>query len=287
MSHLFDLICIQESNLNSFSFFRIPEFSTLRSNCTHSGSGIFSTNIFSYTFSFFTHASGGVNIFVRQSLSFSELSTSFLFSLDPYSNYVGINISLNESSSLSFFNVYAPLIRSSETDSRTEFFFLSILHTYRYLFILKDFNFHHPLWDSKGTSDPHGKEVFNWVISFDLLPLNDPDILTLFHRSSGSRSPPNIFFAPCSLALSCSWEVLQDLGSDYLRTLLAVPLSAVFRPNERLPSFNFRKPPGDDFVFYFDSHCPSSEEYSSLFLSSAAALFASLTLNALLTIWCF
>ena len=42
----------------------------------------------------------------------------------------------------------------------------------------------------------------------------------------------------------------------------------------------------NDFAFYFESHCPSAEEYSSLFLSSAAGLFISLILNALLTIWC-
>ena len=36
----------------------------------------------------------------------------------------------------------------------------------------------------------------------------------------------------------------------------------------------------DDFAFYFDSHCPSAEEYSSLPLSSATALFTSLALNA-------
>ena len=33
-------------------------------------------------------------------------------------------------------------------------------------------------------------------------------------------------------------------------------------------------------TFYFDSHCPSAEEYSSLSPSSSAALFTSLTLNA-------
>ena len=47
-----------------------------------------------------THASGGVVIFVRQGLSFSELSTTSLSSLDPYSDYVGINISLNKSFSV-------------------------------------------------------------------------------------------------------------------------------------------------------------------------------------------
>ena len=99
-SHPVDLICIQESNLNSFSSFRIPGFSALRSDRIHTRSGILSREA--------THASGGVIIFVKQGLSFFELSTSFLSSLDPYSDYVGVNTSLYNSSSLSFFNVYAP-----------------------------------------------------------------------------------------------------------------------------------------------------------------------------------
>ena len=74
--------------------------------------------------------------------------------------------------------------------------------------------------------------------------------------------------------------MLQDLGSDHLPILLSVPLSPVFRPNERPPSFNFQNACWDGFASYFDSHCPSAEEYSSLSLSSAAALFTSLALNA-------
>ena len=74
----------------------------------------FSTNV--------ADASDGVIIFVRLDLSFSELSTSSLSSLDPYSDYVGINISLNNSSLLSFLNVYATPIRSSPKDSRTNSF---------------------------------------------------------------------------------------------------------------------------------------------------------------------
>ena len=113
-SHPVDLICIQESNLNSSSSFRIPGFSVLRSDRTHSRSGILSSDA--------THASGGVVIFVRQGLSFSELSTTSLSSLNPYSDYVGVNISLNKSSSVSFLNVYTPPIRSSPTDGRTDSF---------------------------------------------------------------------------------------------------------------------------------------------------------------------
>ena len=40
--HPVDLICIQESNLNSSSSFQIPEFSALCSDHTHARSGIFS-----------------------------------------------------------------------------------------------------------------------------------------------------------------------------------------------------------------------------------------------------
>ena len=84
-----------------------------------------------------------------------------------------------------------------------------------------------------------------------LLPLNDPDTPTLLHCSTGSRSSPDISFAPSPLALSCSWEVLHDLGSDHL-PILCVPLSLVFRPNERPSFFNFQKARWDDFASYFD-----------------------------------
>ena len=191
-AHLVDLICIQESNLNSSSSFRIPGFSTLRSDRTRPCSGIFSRNA--------THASGGVIIFVRLGLSFSELSTSSLSWFDPYSHCVGVNISLNNSSSPFFLNVYAPPIRSSPLDGRTDFFSPFVLPSYRNLFMLEDFNCHQPLWHSKGTSDPRGEEVFDWVISSDLLLLNDPHIPTHPHCFSGSRSPPRIFFASPFLA---------------------------------------------------------------------------------------
>ena len=116
------LFCIQESNLNLSSSFRIFEFSALRSDGTHSRSGIFSaivTDAFRHHFR--------VIIFVRQGLSFSELSTSSLSLLDPYSDYVQVNTSLNDSFPLSTLNVYAPPIRSSPKDSRTNFFSSSIL----------------------------------------------------------------------------------------------------------------------------------------------------------------
>ena len=97
--------------LFSSSSFWIPDFSALRSDRTHSRPGILSLDA--------THASGGVIIFVSQGLSFSELSTFSLSSFELYSDYEGVNISLNNSSSLLFLKVYTLAIRSSSKDSRT------------------------------------------------------------------------------------------------------------------------------------------------------------------------
>ena len=223
--HSVDLICIQKSNLNSSSSFRIPGFAALRSDRTHSRYGILCRDA--------THASGGLIVFVRQGLSFSELSTSPLSSLDPYSDHVGINISLNNSSSLSFLNVYAPSICSSPTDGRTDSFSPSIFPSSRNLFILRDFNCHHPPGTQEVLPSPLRRKYSTG--SSLLLLLNGPDISIFLHRSFRSRSSPDISFAPSSRVLSCFWEMLQNVGSDQLPIFLSVPLSPVFRPNERPP----------------------------------------------------
>ena len=100
----------RESNVNSFSSFRITGFSALRSDRTYSRSSILFPNA--------THPGSGVIIFVRKGLSSSELSTSSLSSLDPYSDYVGVNISLNNSSSLSFLNPYWTATRTNRQNTK-------------------------------------------------------------------------------------------------------------------------------------------------------------------------
>ena len=153
---------------------------------------------------------------------------------------------LFQNSSFSFLSVCAPAIRSFPTNSRNDSFSPSIPYSSRNFFILGKVNCHHPLWDSNGSSDPREEEVFDWVISSDLLLLNNPDDLPC--RFPGSCYFPDIFFAHCSLALSYSREVLQDLGFDHLPVLLTVHLSLLFRPNERHPSFNFQNACWNDFL---------------------------------------
>ena len=72
-SHPVDLICIQESNLNLSSFFRIPGFSALRSDLTDYRSGISSTDV--------TDASGGDVIFSGR--AYPSLSYPLFLRLTP------------------------------------------------------------------------------------------------------------------------------------------------------------------------------------------------------------
>ena len=152
-------------------------------------------------------------IFFRQGLFFAKLSTAFLSSSDSYSDYVGVNISPNDSSSLSFLNTYAPPIRCFPGVSRIDSFSPSILPIFRNPFILGDCNYHHSHWDSKGISDPVGS-----------------------NRSSGSRSSFDISFALSSLASGrCfrTWVMITYKFSKpplFLRSFAStsVPLSLIF-----------------------------------------------------------
>ena len=80
------------------------------------------------------------------------------------------------------------------------------------------------------------------------------------------------------MTLTCSWEVLQDLGSDHLPIILSILLSLVFSPmSVPLPS-TFRKLAGMTFLFLILTVLLQRNIH--LFLSfAAAALFTFLALN--------
>ena len=79
------------------------------------------------------------------------------------------------------------------------------------------------------------------IISLYLLPFNNYDTSTLLHCSFGSCYSFKIFFPPFSLAMFCTSEVLQNLGSDHHSIMITVPLSTLFHPNKGpLPTI-FRK----------------------------------------------
>ena len=136
----------------------------------------------------------------------------------------------------------------------------SILSSSRNLFILGDYICHHPFWDSKGIFDTRGEEVFDWAISSDLLSHNDPDTPTLLHCFSANRFSLDILFAPSSLVPG------RCFRSWVLITYQLYCLFPYFCFNVQPPPYNFQKTRWNDFAFFFDTHCPSADEYSSFFL---------------------
>ena len=262
LSHFVNLICIQESNLNSS--FRIPGFSALRSDRTHSWSGILSFNT--------THANGGV-IFVRQGLSFSKLSTSTLSSLDPYSDYVGITRCL-------FSICMPPLLAPPQQMAKLTPFLPPSFPPPEISSFLGTSIAITPSGTQEVPPTPVGRKY-----SIGSSPLTSSPSMTLTH--------PPFSIAPLAVALPLTSPLLPPLllflapGRCYRTWVLIIyqffylSLSLwSFAPMSVPLPFNFQKAPWNDFASYFDSHCPSAEEYSSISLSSAAALFNSMTLNA-------
>ena len=92
---------------------------------------------------------------------------------------------------------------------------------------------------SKGTSNPSGEEVFDWVIFSDLLPLNDAATPTLLHRSPGSRCSPDISLCPL---LSRPLLLLVDASGPGLWPLIHStnsPSFSGFSPQWTSPSLQF------------------------------------------------
>ena len=212
----YDLIFIQESHLSSDSTFRIPGYKTLQKNrfMTRRGTTNSTGNL-----------GGGVLILVKNGLSYTSLSTQSLSSLDPSSDYLAIAVKIKGAAPIHLFNVYVPPIRSSSSDSRPKSFSPFLLPSSPTTYIFGDFNSHHSSWDSHSPEDHSGKDLFDWLLSSDLLPLNNPEHHTLLHRATGNRSSPDLSLVPARLASKCTWQTLPDLGSDHLPISITIPIS--------------------------------------------------------------
>ena len=195
------------------------------------------------------------SFWLGRAYSFLNFLKSFICLLDRNSDYAGVNISLNIFFSLSFLNAHAVLCLLFF--ERTDSFSASNFSSSRNFCTLGDFNCHQPLWESKGTSDPRGKEVLDWIISFDFF-----HSITLTHQFF-SIVPLAVAALLTSLLLPSLLQYVAP-GKCFgtcLPIVLTVSYSPVFRPNERTPSFNFQKARWDHFAFHFDSHCPSAKNF--------------------------
>ena len=193
----YNLIFVQESHLSSDSTFRIPGYKTLQKNrsMTKRGTTIFTGNLGS-----------GVLILVKNGLTYTSLSTQSLSSLDPSSDYLAITVKIKGASPIHLFNVYVPFIRSSFSDSRSKSFSPFLLPSSPNTYIFSDFNGHHSSWDSHSPEDQSGKDLFDWLLSFRLLPLNNPEHRTLLHRATGNHFSPDLSLVPAQIASKFTWK---------------------------------------------------------------------------------
>ena len=178
-SHPVDLICIQESTLTHLPLSR--SLDSLLCILIAPTPGLAFSLVIPRT--------------LAEASSFSSgracPSLNFLSPLSPgltsYTDYVGVNISLNNSSLLYFLNVYALPIRSSSMDGRRLFFLhLSLLQKSLHS---GEFQLPSSPLGLKSTSDSRGEEVFNWVISSDLLFFSMTLTYLLFSIASLAVAP--------------------------------------------------------------------------------------------------
>ena len=181
---------------------------------------------------------------------------------------------------MSFLNVYAPPYSLLPNGWQNRFLSPFILSYSRNLFILGDFNCHHPPETQELLRTPAGRKC-----STRSSPLTSSSLMTLTHPlfSIDSLAVAPLLTSPLLplhfpfLAPGRCFRIWVLITNQFF--LLSLSLWPI-APTSVPFSFNFRKARWDGFASYFDSHCPSAEEYSSLSLSSAAALFTSLALNA-------
>ena len=124
--------------------------------------------------------------------------------------------------------------------------------------------------------DQSGKDLFDWLLSSDLLHLNNPEHHTLLHRATGNRSSPDLSLVPARIASKCTWQTLPDLGSDHLPISITIPTSPLINSSHRPLSFNYNGARWDDYLTYIDTHCPTPSGFAALSLSGATCTFARL-----------
>ena len=166
--------------LYSNSTFHVPGYKTLRKDRSMTRRGTTNST---------ENLGGGVLILFKNGLIYSSLCAQHLSSLDPCSDYLAITVGTLP---IHLFNLCVPPIHSSSDDSCPKSFSPFPLASSPTAYIFDDFKCHHSSWDSHSPDDQLGKDLFDWLLSSDLLPLNNPDHPTLLHRSTRNRFSPDL-----------------------------------------------------------------------------------------------
>ena len=131
------------------------------------------------------------------------------------------------------YNIYSPP-KETFTFSATETIFKNTI-------LFGDFNAHSPLW---GYSDynPSGLNVENLCLSTNLVCLQDENSPpTLLHKAHGTEHRPDLTLVSADLQSISSTEVLKDISSDHLPTLLKLEIAKPQGERKRKTRWNFKR----------------------------------------------
>ena len=110
-----------------------------------------------------------------------------------------------------------------------------------------DTNAHSPMWGYQDTN-ASGEYVEDVINSTNLLLLQNKDSpTTFFHRPSGACTRPDQTLISADLQEQCSWDVLDDLGSDHLPILISIKMERVKGKPTRKTAWNYSKADWDEY----------------------------------------
>ena len=131
------------------------------------------------------------------------------------------------------FNVYSPPNVACDAH-------LSETH-FKKTILAGDTNAHSPRWGYQDTN-ASGDYVEELVNSSNLILLQDKDSPpTFFHRPSGACTRPDHTLISADIQGQCSWEVLDDFGSDHLPILISIALEKGKGKPQRQTGWNYSK----------------------------------------------
>ena len=158
------------------------------------------------------------------------------------------------------------------------FTFSSSVQTFKATILAGDFNGHSPLW-GYNDRNPSGINIEDLCQSSNLIRLQDEHSPpTLLHKAHGTLHRPDLTLVSADLHNICKTEVLKDISSDHLPTLITFDMGKR-QSRKRRSRWNFKKANWTNFKTELDILL-DLEEISSLEVDEANSIITDAILKA-------
>ena len=118
---------------------------------------------------------------------------------------------------------------------------------FRKTILAGDTNAHSPMWGYQDTN-ASGDYVEDILNSTNLILLQNKDSPpTFFHRPSGACTRPDQTLISADIQEQCSWDVLDDLGSDHLPILISIAMEKKKGKPKRKTAWNYSKADWEEY----------------------------------------